>query len=121
MNMEITGIAEKMNPEILLQGMQKAANYSASAETQEVLTREIRKYIEGNREAVEALTEKLNQFIETMRYSLQFIPDKNGKEIVIKVYDSQGKLIRRIPPEAMSALEEHMGESIGLMLNQILE
>ncbi len=119
--MEISGIAEKINPEISLQAAQKAANYSRSAESQEVLTREIRKYIKGNRETVEALTEKLNQFIETKRYSLQFIPAKDGKEIVIKVYDNQGKLIRRIPPEAMSALEEHMGESIGLMLNRILE
>jgi uncharacterized FlaG/YvyC family protein len=122
--MEIEGIREKFQtdiPQIRQEPAPKAKTHSDSAVSHEMLEQEIRRCIKGNEETVAALTEKLNQFIETMQYSLQFIPEKDGKQIIIKVYDGQGKLIRRIPPESMSMLADHLGESIGLMLNRILE
>ncbi len=117
--MGIAAVLERISPEIPPEVLPKAGNPPKPVQDQETLAQEIRKYFKGSEERIEALTEELNRFIETMRYTLQFIPEKDGRQIVIKVYDSQGKLIRRIPPEGLSAVAEHIGESIGLILNNI--
>jgi len=74
-----------------------------------------------NEEAIKALTENINSFMQNMRYSIQFLLDKANGQVVIKVLDGEGKLIRRIPPEAMVALSHRIGESIGMVINETLE
>ena len=52
-----------------------------------------------------------------MSYSIQFVVDREGGGIVIKVLDSEGKLIRQIPPEVMNAVSSAIGMDLGLLLN----
>jgi uncharacterized FlaG/YvyC family protein len=72
-------------------------------------------------EDIHALAEKMNQSLQDMRYSLQFVPDMESGQVVIKVLDGDGKLIRRIPPECMVELSGKVGESTGLVVNETLE
>ncbi len=67
--------------------------------------------------AIHALTERLNQFMKSSRFNLQFIPDQEAGGVVIKVYDGNGNLIRRIPPEVMELLSSEFGDHIGILLN----
>jgi uncharacterized FlaG/YvyC family protein len=59
--------------------------------------------------------------MKNMRYSIQFVMDKENGQVIIKVLDGEGNLIRRIPPEAMNALSSRIGDSIGMVVNQTLE
>ena len=72
-------------------------------------------------ETIKALTENLNSFMRSMSYSLQFVLDKENGQVVIKVLDGEGKVIRRIPPEAMTSLSSSMGSSVGMVVNETLE
>jgi uncharacterized FlaG/YvyC family protein len=71
----------------------------------------------NNEEAIKALTESLNHFMKSLRFNLQFIPDREAGGVIIKVYDGDGNLIRRIPPEVMGLLSSEFGANIGLLLN----
>ena len=72
-------------------------------------------------EDIHALAEKMNKSLQDMRYSLQFVPDMESGQVVIKVLDGEGKVIRRIPPEFMAELAAKVGESTGLVVNETLE
>lgn len=67
--------------------------------------------------AIQALTQRLNHFMESSHFNLQFIPDRKAGGVVIKVYDGNGNLIRRIPPEVMDLLSSEFGDHIGILLN----
>jgi uncharacterized FlaG/YvyC family protein len=77
--------------------------------------------VQTNEEAARALTENINTFMQSMRYSLQFVVDKQNGQVVIKVLDAEGNLVRRIPPEAMGALSQKIGDSTGMVVNQTLD
>jgi uncharacterized FlaG/YvyC family protein len=77
--------------------------------------------VQANEETAKALAEHINTFMRSMRYSLQFEMDKENGRVIIKVMDGEGNLIRRIPPEAMTALSSRIGDSIGMVVNQTLE
>lgn len=66
---------------------------------------------------IQALTERLNHFMRSSRFDLQFIPDPEAGGVVIKVYDGNGNLIRRIPPEVMDLISSEFGDHIGMLLN----
>jgi len=51
----------------------------------------------------------------------QFVPDMESGQVIIKVLDVDGKIIRRIPPEFMVKLADKIGESTGLVVNETLE
>ena len=72
-------------------------------------------------ETVQALTENINSFMKNMRYSIQFMLDKDHGRVVIKVVDGEGKLVRQIPPEAVVALSNRIGDSIGMVVNETVE
>jgi len=72
-------------------------------------------------EEIRALAERMNKSLQDMRYSLQFVPDLESGEVVIKVLDGEGKVIRRIPPEFMAELSAKVGDSTGLVVNETLE
>ena len=74
-----------------------------------------------NEKAVEALTEHLNTFMKSMNYSLQFILDRENGQVVVKVLDGEGKVIRRIPPESMGDLASIGAGKTGIVVNEILK
>ena len=74
-----------------------------------------------NEKAVEALTEHLNTFMKSMSYSLQFILDRENGQVVVKVLDGEGKVIRRIPPESMGDLAGIGSGKTGIVVNEILK
>jgi len=67
-------------------------------------------------ETIKRLTERINDVIDAMHYSIQFVVDREAGGVVIKVVDSDGKLIRRIPPEIMESFS-NKGVDLGLLLN----
>ncbi len=77
--------------------------------------------VQANEETAKALAEHINTFMQNMSYSLQFVMDKQNGQVIIKVLDGEGNLVRRIPPEAMTALSHSIGDSIGMVVNQTLE
>jgi uncharacterized FlaG/YvyC family protein len=79
------------------------------------------KRVKQREEDIHALAEKMNESMQDMRYSLQFVPDMESGQVIIKVLDVDGKIIRRIPPEFMVKLADKIGESTGLVVNETLE
>jgi len=77
--------------------------------------------VQPNEETAKALTEHMNSFMRSMRYSLQFVLDKQNDQVIIKVLDEEGKLVRQIPPEALVELSQRSGDGIGMVVNQTLE
>jgi len=77
----------------------------------------IRKVAKGNEEAIRKMAEHINRFMEDMEFSLRFIPDKEAGIVIVKVLDSDGNIIRTIPPEEMAALSSRIGSSIGMLIN----
>jgi len=80
----------------------------------------LKKVASGNEEAIRKLAESINEFMKAISYSLQFIPDKEAGMVIIKVLDSEGNVVRRIPPEEMAGLYSRIGSSIGLLVNEKL-
>jgi flagellar protein FlaG len=76
--------------------------------------------VKADEENLKAVVERVNNFLKNMQYSLQFTVDRKNKEVVVKVLDADGKLIRQIPPEEMVALSRRLGASNGMILNEIL-
>lgn len=72
----------------------------------------------GHEEAVKKLADSMNKFMNDMSYSLQFIPDKEKGNVIVKVLDNEGKVIRRIPPEEMATISGKIGSKTGLLVNE---
>ena len=117
--MEIKGnIARSLTPEPI----QKPVQRPEPKKEERPAPLEVRgKPARHNEENIRALAEKMNQSLQDMRYSLQFVPDVENGQVVIKVLDGEGKVIRRIPPELMAELSAKVGESTGLVVNETLE
>lgn len=81
----------------------------------------VKKVARGDEEAIRQVAEAINQYMEGMRYSLQFVPNMDTGTVVVNVLDSEGKLVRSIPPEEMAALSSKIGSSTGLLVNERLE
>ncbi|MDP3027959.1 MAG: flagellar protein FlaG [Deltaproteobacteria bacterium] len=77
----------------------------------------VRKVANGNEEAIRKVAESINRFMEDMDFSLRFIPDKEAGIVIVKVLDSDGNIIRTIPPEELAALTSRIGSSIGMLVN----
>jgi uncharacterized FlaG/YvyC family protein len=75
----------------------------------------------GDKEALQAVIDSINQFTETIRFTLKFIPNEKPGMAMIEVLDADGKVIRRIPPEALVELSSKIESSIGMFVNEILE
>ena len=70
---------------------------------------------------LKAVTTEINKFMAEMHYSLQFMVDNKDGQVLIKVLDGDGKLIRQIPPEELVAIAENMGQSAGQVLSKTLK
>ncbi len=68
-------------------------------------------------ESIEGLATRIKEAAADMRFNLRFVVDKQGGEVVIKVLDGEGKVVRQIPPEAMAELAKSLGVDAGLLVN----
>ncbi len=71
-------------------------------------------------ESIKNLAARMNQIAKDMRFSIQFVVDQHAGKVTIKVLDSEGKLIRQIPPEVMAGVSSEVGADLGVLLNTIL-
>jgi uncharacterized FlaG/YvyC family protein len=123
--MEILGIKENLQREGSPASVPKLADKPAPAGEGEKTGSpppEIPKvHVQNNEEAAKALAEHMNSFMQSMRYSLQFVVDRQNNQVIIKVLDGEGKLVRQIPPEALAELSRKSGDGTGMVVNQTLE
>ena len=123
--MEILGIKENLQREPLPAAVSNPGDKAAPAREGEKTGSpppEIPKVsVQNNEEAAKALTEHMNSFMRSMRYSLQFVVDRQNDQVIIKVLDGEGKLVRQIPPEALAELSQKSGDGTGMVVNQTLE
>ena len=123
--MEILGIKENLQREPLPAAVSNPGDKAAPAREGEKTGSpppEIPKVsVQNNEEAAKALTEHMNSFMRSMRYSLQFVVDRQNDQVIIKVLDGEGNLVRQIPPEALAELSQKSGDGTGMVVNQTLE
>jgi len=121
MTMDITNIKESMlSPSLqgLLPGPAKKPEQRDEQSDQSAAATELLKKVSsGDAEAINDLVKSVNQIVEAMRYNIQFVVDKESGGVIIKVVDSEGNLIRQIPPEGLVALSSDTGAGLGLLLN----
>lgn len=75
-------------------------------------------YSQGN---LEQAVEKLNAATELFNIKLRFMLDHEKDEIYVLVIDaSEGKVIRRIPPENILKVASQMQYMVGLLLDELI-
>jgi uncharacterized FlaG/YvyC family protein len=123
--MEILGIKENLQRDPLPAAVPNPGDRAAPAREGEKTGSpppEIPKvHVQNNEEAAKALAEHMNSFMQSMRYSLQFVVDRDNNQVIIKVLDGEGNLVRQIPPEALAELSRRSGDGTGIVVNQTLE
>lgn len=122
--MEISGVKENIVRETPLVPEKRPAEKPVPPKREEPVPapKEVPKVdLAKNEKAVEALTEHLNTLMKSMSYSLQFTVDRERGQVVVKVLDGEGKMIRRIPPEGMGDLAGICSGKTGIMVNEILK
>jgi uncharacterized FlaG/YvyC family protein len=124
MKMEITKINDHaifLSLQRLISGSVKKPGQGDEQAGQNEISKELLKRVsKGDAEAVKGLVESVNQIIKAMRYNIQFIMDREAGGVIIKVVDSEGNLIRQIPPEGLASFSSETGADPGLLLNREL-
>ena len=114
--MEVKEIQEKLTSSIALES-NPAPKKSKRTDTEKPEAKPVKKIPAVNEETIRKLAENINQILKAMSFSLQFIPGREAGQIIIKILDGDGKLIRQIPPEEIVSLSSNIGEGVGLLLN----
>jgi len=114
--MEAKEIKEKLTPSIALES-NPAPKKPKRTDAEKTQAKSVEKIPEVSEEAIRRLTENINQMLKDMSFSLQFVPNREAGQVVIKVLDGDGKLIRQIPPEEIASLSSNLGEGVGFLLN----
>jgi flagellar protein FlaG len=70
------------------------------------------------RSELERVVEKLNKASEAFSSELRFSIHERTKQIVVRVIDSSGEVIREIPPEKVLDAFAMMQEALGLLLDE---
>jgi uncharacterized FlaG/YvyC family protein len=124
MKMDITKIndnAVSLSLQGLISGsVKKPGQRDEQAGQNEISNELLKRVSKGDPEAVKSFVESVNQIIKAMRYNIQFVVDREAGGIIIKVVDSEGNLIRQIPPEGLTSLSSETGADPGLLLNREL-
>ncbi len=66
----------------------------------------------------EHLAEAVNEALRNMKYSLQFVVDGKGKDFMVRVLDSEGQVVREIPPEEIRKMQERLLEMMGVLFDR---
>jgi uncharacterized FlaG/YvyC family protein len=124
MKMDITKIndnAISLSLQGLISGsVKKPGQRDEQAGQNEISNELLKRVSKGDAEAVKSFVESVNQIIKAMRYNIQFVVDREAGGIIIKVVDSEGNLIRQIPPEGLASFSSEPGADSGLLLNREL-
>ena len=118
--MEVTEIKAKVPSSIAPDSNQEISKKSKRANTAKAEARSSKEIPRADEEAIQKLTEHINQMMKQLDFSLQFIPDKEAGEVIIRVLDGEGRVIRQIPPHEVINLSSNIGEQVGLLLNEKL-
>ena len=72
-----------------------------------------------NTEQVKQMVEQMQSHLDSMNVSLQYsFYGVNDEKVAVIVVDREtGEVIREIPPKEMQALQEKMGELVGMIFN----
>lgn len=62
----------------------------------------------GDAQDVNTAVREINDYVQNLQRELNFSYDKSAGRTVIKVTDSDGKVIRQIPPDEALALARHL-------------
>jgi uncharacterized FlaG/YvyC family protein len=124
MEMEITNIKENAiwlssqgSTPGRVKGAREPNEQAGRSDTAKELFKKVSK---GDAEATKGLTEEANKVLEAMGHHIQFVVDQESKNVVIKVVDSEGNLIRQIPPEDLASFASATGTDLGFLLNKQL-
>jgi flagellar protein FlaG len=75
--------------------------------------------MEGGREALKRLVEQLNMEYQRRSIALNFSIDDDTETLVVKVVDqTNDKVIRQIPPEAILALKKNIQAMMGALFDR---
>lgn len=66
----------------------------------------------------EHLAEAVNQALHNMKYSLQFVVNGKGRDLTVRVLDSEGQVVREIPPEEIRKMQERLLEMMGVLFDR---
>lgn len=64
--------------------------------------------------------EQVNKAVEAFNIQLRFELNVENEELYVYVIDSEGKVIRRIPPESILEVASRMQEMVGLILDALI-
>jgi uncharacterized FlaG/YvyC family protein len=73
---------------------------------------------EDIRAFTEHLAEAVNEALKNMRYSLEFVVEQKDRSLTVRVLDSEGEVIREIPPEEIRNLQKRLLEMMGVLFDQ---
>jgi uncharacterized FlaG/YvyC family protein len=69
-------------------------------------------------EFTEQLAQVVNETLQAMEFSLKFVVDTKDQNLMIRVLDSEGKVIREIPPEEIQRIHKRLAEMAGVLFEE---
>lgn len=66
----------------------------------------------------EHLAEAVNEALKNMKYSLEFVVEQKEKSLTVRILDSEGEVIREIPPEEIRNLQRRLLEMMGVLFDK---
>lgn len=66
----------------------------------------------------EHLAQAVNEALRSMKYSLQFVVEAKDEDVTVRVLDSEGEVVREIPPEEIRNLQRRLLEMVGVLFDQ---
>ncbi|WPL18574.1 flagellar protein FlaG [Thiorhodovibrio winogradskyi] len=67
------------------------------------------------REELEGAVQQINKFVESMQRSLEFALDEEGEQMVVKIKDADGEVVKQLPPESVLELRRRLTEVEGMI------
>jgi uncharacterized FlaG/YvyC family protein len=74
-----------------------------------------------NEKLIEKISQRIKEVLKQMDYSIQFLFDKQSKMTIIKILNSEGKVVREIPPSEIRRISSDIERLGGLIFDEIVE